>query len=145
VNILPPIVCCTACPDTIFIENMNFFLKMLAGMTKNTYLCNDFYFKMKRFFIITLTLAMAFAPISMLAETERDGIEMNVSGIQLSINGGNVHIVGANGEVMEVFNLTGAKVATIRIDSNDKTFALNLAKGCYLVKVGKIVRKISVQ
>ena len=29
--------------------------------------------------------------------------------------------------------------------SADKTFALNLPKGCYLIKVGKIVRKISVQ
>ena len=84
-------------------------------------------------------------PISVYAQTEHDGIEMSVSGIQLSINGGNVHIVGANGEVMEIFNLTGAKVATIRIDSSDKTFALNLPKGCYLIKVGKVVRKISVQ
>ena len=88
---------------------------------------------------------MAFAPISMSAQAERDGIEVSINGITLSINGGNVHIVGANGEVMEVFNLTGAKVATIRIDSSDKTFALNLSKGCYLIKVGKIVRKISVQ
>lgn len=100
---------------------------------------------MKKICIIALTLAMAFAPIPMLAEFSADGIEMNVSGIQLSIDGGNVHIVGANGEVMEVFNLTGTKVATIRIDSNDKSFALNLSKGCYLIKVGKIVRKISVQ
>ncbi len=100
---------------------------------------------MKKIFIITLTFAMAFAPVSMLAQTERDGIEMSVSGITLSVSGGNVHIVGANGEVMEVFNLTGAKVASIRIDSSDKTFALNLPKGCYLIKVGKIVRKISVQ
>jgi len=100
---------------------------------------------MKKIIIISLTLMMAFAPISMLAQTERDGIEMTVSGITLSISGGNVHIVGANGEVMEIFNLTGAKVATIRIDSADKTFALNLPKGCYLIKVGKIVRKISVQ
>lgn len=100
---------------------------------------------MKKIFIISFTLAMFFAPISMLAQTERDGIEMSVSGITLSINGGNVHITGANGEVMEIFNLTGTKVATIRIDSSDKTFALNLPKGCYLIKVGKIVRKISVQ
>ena len=100
---------------------------------------------MKKIFIISLTLAMAFAPISMLAESERDGIEMSVSGITLSISGGNVHINGANGEVMEVFNLTGTKVATIRIDSNEKTFALNLPKGCYMIKVSKIVRKISVQ
>ena len=63
---------------------------------------------------------------------------MSVSGISLSIAGGNVHIIGAAGEVMEIFNLTGTKVTTIRIDSNDKTFALNLTKGCYLIKVGKI-------
>ena len=88
---------------------------------------------------------MVFAPISMLAETEHDGIEMSLSGISIIVNGGNVRVSGANGEVMEVFNLTGAKVATVRIDSNDKTFSLNLSKGCYLIKVGKIVRKISVQ
>ncbi len=100
---------------------------------------------MKKFYIITLTLAMAFAPLTIMAEPTSDGIEMSVSGISLSIKDGNVHIVGANGEVMEIFNLTGAKVATVRIDSNDKTFALNLQKGCYLIKVGKIVRKISIQ
>ena len=88
---------------------------------------------------------MAFAPITMLAEPMSDGIEMSVSGITLSINGGNVTISGANGEVMEIFNLTGVKVSTIRIDSNEKTFALNLPKGCYLIKVGKIVRKVSLQ
>ena len=100
---------------------------------------------MKKFYIITLTLAIAFAPLTIMAEPASDGIEMSVSGISLSIKDGNVHIVGANGEVMEIFNLTGAKVATVRIDSNDKTFALNLQKGCYLIKVGKIVRKISIQ
>ena len=88
---------------------------------------------------------MTFAPLTAMAEPASDGIEMSVSGISLSIKDGNVHIVGANGEVMEIFNLTGAKVATVRIDSNDKTFALNLQKGCYLIKVGKIVRKISIQ
>ena len=50
---------------------------------------------MKKICIITLTLAMAFAPISMLAEIPADGIEMSASGIQLNVNGGNVHIVGA--------------------------------------------------
>ena len=100
---------------------------------------------MKKIFIIALSLAMAFAPISMLAETSADGIEMSVSSISITVNGGNIHVAGANGEVMEIFNLTGAKVATVRIDSNDKTFALNLAKGCYLIKIGKIVRKVSVQ
>ena len=100
---------------------------------------------MKKIFIIALTLAMAFAPASMLAQTEREGIEVSMQGVTFNVRDGNVHIVGANGEVMEIFNLTGTKVASIRIDSADKNFALNLPKGCYLVKVGKIVRKISVQ
>ena len=102
---------------------------------------------MKKILIISLTLALSFSPITALAEYEyeRESIEVSVSGVTLSINGGNVHIIGANGEVMEIFNLTGTKVASFRIDSNNKTFALNLPKGCYLVKMGKIVRKISVQ
>lgn len=102
-------------------------------------------YEMKKVYIIALAFVMAFAPVSVFAQMEQDGVEMSVSGVTLCIKGDNVHLVGANGEVMEVFNLTGAKVATIRIDSNEKSFALSLAKGCYLIKVGKIVRKISIQ
>ena len=52
---------------------------------------------MKKILIIALTLAMAFAPVSLLAETSYDGVEVSMSGITLSINGGNVHIVGDGG------------------------------------------------
>ena len=45
---------------------------------------------------------------------------------------------------MEIFNITGIKVTTLKIDSNDKTFNLNLNRGCYIVKIGKISRKISI-
>lgn len=100
---------------------------------------------MKKIFIIALCFAMFSAPVCMQAQTDRDGIEVTVSGITLSISGGNVHITGASGETMEVFNLTGTRVTFIRIDTGDKSFALNLPKGCYLVKVGKIVRKIQIQ
>ena len=130
---------------SLFFKKMFFFAEKSCRDEDKSLTLPQIVYGMKKIFIISLTMAMAFAPISLLAETERDGIEMSVSGISLSINGGNVHIVGANGEVMEIFNLTGAKVATHRIDSNEKTFALNLPKGCYLIKVGKIVRKISVQ
>ena len=131
--------------STNFCKKKAFFDGNTCRNEKKSLTLPQIVYRMKKIFIISLTLAMALTPISMLAETERDGIEMSVSGITLSINGGNVTINGANGEVMEIFNLTGAKVATIRIDSNEKTFALNLPKGCYLIKVGKIVRKISVQ
>ena len=38
----------------------------------------------------------------------------------------------------------GVCVMTLRVDSNDKRFDLNLAKGCYIVKVGRTVRKVSI-
>ena len=137
---------CYATCFQAFFEDIGFFLYLNScTIWKKNISLHQIQLKMKRFFIIALTLAMVFAPISLLAETEHDGIEMSLSGISIIVNGGNVRVSGANGEVMEVFNLTGAKVATVRIDSNDKTFSLNLSKGCYLIKVGKIVRKISVQ
>lgn len=97
----------------------------------------------KNFYTIALAIALCFSSLSLYSQAERDGIEVSMSGITLSITASNVHITGANGEVMEIFNLTGTKVYAVRIDSNDKSFSLNLSKGCYLVKVGKIVRKIS--
>ena len=100
---------------------------------------------MKHFFIIALALSLAIAPCSAMTEAEREGIETSVGGISLSIISGTVHVSGAMGEDLEIFNLTGAKVCTVHIDSNDKSFSLNVPKGCYLVKVGKIIRKISVR
>jgi len=31
------------------------------------------------------------------------------------------------------------------VEGQDKRFDLNLPKGCYIVKVGKVVRKISIK
>jgi len=99
----------------------------------------------KRLQILVLSLLIAGAPISLMAQIERDEVETEISAISLSVNGSKVHISGADGETLEVYNLTGVKVATIRIDSNDKSMTLNLQRGCYILKVGKLVRKISIR
>ena len=31
----------------------------------------------------------------------------------------------------------------VRIDTNDKTMQLHLGRGCYLIKVGNVTRKIT--
>ncbi|MBQ9558819.1 MAG: T9SS type A sorting domain-containing protein [Bacteroidaceae bacterium] len=95
--------------------------------------------------IIALSLLLAAVPVSLMAETERDDVETELTAVTLSVNGSRVHIAGAEGETLEVYNLTGVKVATIRIDSNDKNVLLNLQRGCYILKVGKVVRKISIR
>lgn len=99
----------------------------------------------KKLQIVVLALLLAGAPVSLMAQSEHEEIETELSAVNLSVNGAKVHITGAEGETLEVYNLTGVKVATIRIDSNDKTMTLNLQRGCYILKVGKVVRKISIR
>ena len=56
-----------------------------------------------------------------------------------------LHITGANGMVLHVYNVAGVRVMSVKVEGADKRIELNLPKGCYIVKVGKLVRKISIQ
>lgn len=56
-----------------------------------------------------------------------------------------LYVTGASDQTLEVVSLTGKPVASVKIDSPAQRIELNnLPKGCYVVKVGKVVRKISV-
>ena len=55
-----------------------------------------------------------------------------------------LRVTGGAGQVLYIYNVAGVCVMTLRVDSNDKRFDLNLAKGCYIVKVGRTVRKVSI-
>ncbi len=66
-------------------------------------------------------------------------------GITINVRESVVQIVGANGETLHVYNVAGVRIKSIKIDGDDKRFELNLPKGCYILKVGKTVRKISVR
>jgi hypothetical protein len=68
-----------------------------------------------------------------------------VSRVQISVNEQTVTVSGAQGETLEVVSLTGKVVKTIAIDSPAQRIELNLPKGCYILKVGKVVRKISIR
>ncbi|MBR4645317.1 MAG: T9SS type A sorting domain-containing protein [Bacteroidaceae bacterium] len=77
--------------------------------------------------------------------TDNEGIETSISSVNISVSGNSVRVSGTNGEDIEVFNLTGTKVTTIKTDTSGKTYTVNLTKGCYLLKIGKVVRKISIR
>lgn len=53
-----------------------------------------------------------------------------------------LRVIDAEGETLRIYDVAGVVVATIVIDSPDKTLNLSLQKGCYIAKVGKTVRKI---
>jgi hypothetical protein len=100
---------------------------------------------MKKILLIILPLMLVFTPAFAMDMTDNEGIENNISAITIVANGNAVKISGVYGEDIEIFNLTGTKVATIKTDTSGKTYSANLPKGCYLVKIGKVVRKISIR
>lgn len=61
----------------------------------------------------------------------------------LVVKGNLLHVQNAQGCTMEVYDITGKRVAAVNIDSNDKQVTLNLRKGCYIVKIGSLTRKVS--
>jgi len=72
-------------------------------------------------------------------------IDNDFQDITISIQGNTLHITGANGETLKIYNVAGVMVQTIKIEGADKHYDLNLPKGCYILKVGKVVRKVSVR
>jgi hypothetical protein len=72
-------------------------------------------------------------------------IDAEFQDIQISIEGAQIHILNAEGMNLEIYNLAGVRVASTKIENDDTTINLNLQHGCYILKVGKVVRKISIR
>ena len=97
--------------------------------------------------LIMITAAFLFAmPMEVKAQDiqqQRTTIEQEVAPITISVNESTIHIKNAEKMVIEIYNMTGVKVVTQRIDSSDKMIELdNLPKGCYIIKIGKVARKV---
>lgn len=95
---------------------------------------------------------MAFGALFLATPLQAVGMEAcmepatEISATTLSINGNTVRVNGAEGEVLRVYSLTGLEVARYTIESDDVQLNLgNLNRGYYIVKVGKVVRKISIR
>lgn len=72
-------------------------------------------------------------------------IENDYQSVSISVVESTLHITGANGMNLYVYNVAGVCVMTMKVEGADKRYDLNLPKGCYIVKVGKVVRKISIK
>ncbi len=67
------------------------------------------------------------------------------SSITISVEGRTVIVTGAQGKVLQVISLTGNILESYNIESPNERVNLNLTKGCYILKVDKVVRKVSIQ
>ena len=56
-----------------------------------------------------------------------------------------MRVTGANGQVLYVYNVAGVRIQSVKVEGSDKHLDLNLKKGCYILKVGKTVRKVSLK
>lgn len=72
-------------------------------------------------------------------------VEQIGTSVTISVSGQTVLVAGAQGETLEVVSLTGRQVMTVKIESPSQRVELNVPRGCYILKVGKVVRKIQVR
>ena len=89
-------------------------------------------------FLFTLLLSVGFTS-TVQARAAIDLIDLDVQTISISVLGNVLHVVGAEDEQLSVYNVTGVRVMS------DKHYTLNFPKGCYIVKVGNVVRKVSIR
>lgn len=98
---------------------------------------------MKKYLLILL-LMVTLAGVQAWAnlDVSNDNVEEDLQQPVITVAGTTIHVTHAAGQKLEIFDVAGVCVATLRIDSDDKT--INLNKGCYIIKVGKVVRKVSI-
>ena len=101
----------------------------------------------KRILIFTLT-ALLLAPAAVLKASDMplEAVQQDMGQeVTISVSGMTVTICGAQGETLEVISLTGRRITTVKIESPAQRIELNVPKGCYVLKVGKVARKVSLR
>ncbi len=68
----------------------------------------------------------------------------NFDEIAITVRGNQLRVQHAEGLTLMVYNITGVKVSTHRVESDDYSFTLNVDRGIYIVKVGKVARRITI-
>ena len=94
---------------------------------------------------LLFTVLLVGAPACASAENAIEIIDNEIQNISISVSESILHVTGANGLVLEVYNVAGVRVMSVKVEGQDKKYELNFPKGCYIVKVGKLVRKISIR
>ena len=79
-------------------------------------------------------------------EAEMPAVEQTINeDVVIKVSGQTVTVSGAQGQVLEVISLTGRCVTSIKIQDPVQRIDLNVPKGCYILKIGKVARKVTVR
>lgn len=97
-------------------------------------------------FVFATTLSLLPATTLKAVDMPMEAMQQDMSEeVTIAVSGQTVTVSGAQGETLEVISLTGRRVLTVKIESPAQRIELNIPKGCYLLKVGKVVRKVSLR
>ncbi len=102
----------------------------------------------KRLLIFSMAMSMMLSAPVLVQAAEAEWMQQEQTiedDISISVNGQWVTINGAQGLTLEVVSLTGRLVKTVKIESPAQRIELNVPKGCYILKIGKVVRKVAVR
>ena len=91
------------------------------------------------YMMFSMTLLLG-APVSAHANNA-----IEIVGITVTVSESTLRVTGATGLTLSIYNVAGVHVQSFRVEGADRRYELNLPKGCYIVKVGKVVRKISIK
>ncbi|MDD5862401.1 MAG: T9SS C-terminal target domain-containing protein [Prevotella sp.] len=97
----------------------------------------------KLYTLLFLGLVLLAVPSISHAEEAVEIAEQLDQTVTIQVIGNSLRIAGGNGQVLQIYNVAGVCVYSLRVDGNDRRYELNLRKGCYIVKVGRTVRKIA--
>ena len=104
---------------------------------------------MKRLLILSFTLAAFWlVPVSVSAAPAYYAGVMELideQEVEVTYSDGSLTVTGAEGCLLQIVTVTGNVVMNKRIDSPEQKIELNIPKGCYIVKVGKVVRRVYVR
>ena len=92
-----------------------------------------------------LALMLLGTPVMLNAVPSIEISENDMNTVEISFDGSDLYVNNANGMVLSIYNVTGVRVMQTKIEGPAKRISLNLPKGCYIVKVGNVARKISVK
>lgn len=102
----------------------------------------------KRLLILSLAVSMMLSVPVLVKAAEAEMLQTEQTlddDITISVNGQWVTVNGAQGLTLEVVSLTGRQIKTVKIESPAQRIELNIPKGCYILKIGKVVRKVAVR
>lgn len=101
---------------------------------------------MKKSFAIFFLLSILLVPLNaqrsektVITVTQDGSVSIYQKGTILQLQNATV------GEKIQVLSIVGVRVFEKRIESSNQEFQLDLPKGYYIVKIGNVVRKISIK